>query len=397
MQEKVFTEKSEKVWNSLFTSVFIINILCQMGIFTMGTLTAKYANSLGASSEIVGIVASAFAYTALFFKMVSAPAIDSMNRKFILIGALGVMLLAYILYAASGSIPMLIVARLTQGIGQAFTATCCLTIASDSLPLNKMSSGVGIFALGNALAQAIAPTVGLALVGIIGYNKTFLVLAGIMIIAIIYASTMKIDFKKTKKFKMTLSSMIAKEAILPACMIFLLAMVYCNINAFLVLYSESIGIKGNIGLFFTVYAITLLFTRPFVGKMADKFGTVKVVIPGMVLFAVAFFLISFSTNLPMLLTAAAISAFGYGGCTPAIQAIAMKSVPKERRGAASSTSYIGMDLGQFGSIGAGIIVSHFGYAAMWRFMTIPIFIAIFVTVLFRNRISQAGENLDKAV
>lgn len=388
-------QSGDKIWNPLFINVFIINFMAHICLYAMNTLTGKYADSLGAAAAMVGFASSAFAITALVFKMVSAPAIDTFNRKYVLMGSLAVLLLSFMGYTISSNVPMLVVSRLLQGVGMAFTTTCCLTIASDSLPHQKMSSGVGIFALGTALAQSIAPTVGLELMGLLGYNKAFFVFTVIMLAALLYAATMRIDFTRTKSFKLSLGSMVAKEAIPPACIIFLLSFAYCNINAFLVLYAETRGINANIGYFFTVYALTMLLTRPMIGRLADKFGTIRVVIPGFCCFILSFLLISNAASLPMFLIAAFISAFGYGGCTPAIQAVAMKSVPKQRRGAASCTSYIGTDLGHFGAVLAGILIERFGYASMWRLMTIPVFMAMAVAFAFRKRITHAGEEFIK--
>jgi MFS family permease len=125
-----------------------------------------------------------------------------------------------------------------------------------------------------------------------------------------------------------------------------------------------------------------------IGKLADKFGTVKVLMPALVFFALSFVLISFSKTLPMFLLAAFVSAFGFGGCQPSIQAAAMRSVPKEKRGAASCTSYIGNDMGNLvGPTVAGFIVQKFGYVSMWRIMIIPIFFGMFVAIMFRNKIN----------
>ena len=55
----------DKIWNASFISVFIANMLMFMGQQMMNTLVAKYANHLGAAPIIVGLVTSAFAYTAL--------------------------------------------------------------------------------------------------------------------------------------------------------------------------------------------------------------------------------------------------------------------------------------------------------------------------------------------
>ena len=395
--ERTLRSGYDNIWNPLFISAFTVNFLVHVCTQMMNTLTAKYADFLGAPETIIGLATGLFALTALIFKIFSAPAIDTFNRKYILMGAIGVIFLAFVAYTLSYNIPTLLMARLLQGTGQAFTTTCCLTIASDSLPMEKMSSGIGYFALTSALGQAIAPAIGLWLIGIIGYNCTFAVLAGFMLIAFAAAACMKIEFTRTKKFAITLDSIVARECAVPATILFLLGMEYCCVTSFLVLYGESRGITGNLGLFFTVYAVTMLLSRPLIGTLADRFGPVKVLIPSMCCFAVSFLVISFSSSLMMLLVAAFVSAFGYGGCMPAVQAVAMCSVPKERRGAASCTSYIGQDMGNLvGPTLGGAIVQAAGYASMWRVMIIPMGIAMVMAVLCRERLNNPGGQTETA-
>lgn len=393
MTEHMKQHKNETIWNQVFITVFIINFLVHCCSQMMNTLTSKYAAFLGAPSSIVGVVAGMYAYTALIFKMVSAPAIDTFNRKYVLLAADFVIFLSFVGYAASDSISMLMFSRLLQGTGLAFTTTCCLTIASDFLPNKQMSSGIGYFALATALAQAVGPNIGLKLADKIGYNKTFAVMAGIMAVAMALVLTLKIEFVRTKKFVISFKTIVARECVIPSVILFMLAVAYCVVNSFLVLFAENRGIGSNIGYFFTVYAVTMLFSRPFIGKMADKYGTVKVMIPSMCCFAASFLLISFSNRLPMFLAAGFISAFGYGGCQPLIQAVNMRSVPKERRGAASCTSFIGQDCGaMIGPAVAGLVVEGFGYDNMWRVMIIPIVLAMCMTIMYRYQINHAGED-----
>ena len=123
-----------------------------------------------------------------------------------------------------------------------------------------------------------------------------------------------------------------------------MTMAYSSINFFMAIYGGSRGIE-DIGLFFTVYAVCLFISRPLGGRIADRYGSDKVIIPGIALFALSFVLISFSKTLPMFLLDGAVCAFGYGICMPTLQALSMSIVPKERRGAAGNTNYIGIDLG----------------------------------------------------
>ena len=358
----------------------------------MNSLIAKYAAHLGASATVVGIVVSMFAVTALVFKVFSGPAIDTFNRRYILVIATLVMGTAFLGYSFSAKIPVLIVFRLLHGSSMAFTATCCLALAADALPPKKIASGIGIFSTAQAASMAIGPTCALSLAGYFGYKITFTIGSCMMIFAAFMAFQINISFIKTKKFKISVENIIAKESLLPAAMMFFLSMTSCVINSFLILFADVQHVS-NIGYYFTVYAGTLLITRPLAGSLTDRLGLVRILIPAMAFFAGAFVLISCAASLPVFLFAAFVSAFGFGACQPAIQTFSMKSVPAERRGAASSTNYIGLDLGNLaGPVLAGSLVDRFGYPLMWRIMIFPVGFALGLVLLNRSRIDNAFKN-----
>ena len=377
-----------RIWNKRFTSVFIANACMYLAQQMMNSLIAKYADHLGAPATIVGVVVSMFAVTALLLKIFSGPAIDTFNRRYILIIAMSVMALAFFGYSLSHNIPTLMMFRLLQGSSQAFTATCCLALAADTLPPNRIASGIGVFSTAQAASQAIGPTVALTLMAHIGYNATFMIGGCMMFFAAFMASRINIPFVKTKEFRISLHNIVAKEALLPAIIMFFLSMTACVISSFLILFA-GVQHVSNIGYYFTVYAGTLLITRPLAGRLTDRHGLVRVLIPAMFIFAGAFILISYSASLPMFLLAAFVSAFGYGACQPAIQTFSMKCVSTERRGAASSTNYIGTDLGNLtGPVIAGFLVDHIGYAPMWRIMLFPAGIALVLVLANRRKIDQ---------
>lgn len=389
MSDTVVIEQEQAgIWNPVFIKIFIINMLAQYGVYSMNTLSAPYASSLGAAATVVGIVSSLFALTAMVFKLVSAPAIDAFDRKKVLIVSLGIMLLSFVGYAASATIPMLMISRLLTGVALAFVPTCCIAIASDALPSKKMSTGIGFFALGTVITQAIAPLAGLKLVNTIGYNMTFALLGGLIVLTMLFAATMKLDLRPSSPFTISMHSVFAREVIVPSILLMLMNMVFCNVNAFLVLFGEHQGVDSTrIGYFFTVLAATMVVSRPMIGKLADAFGSGEVILVSMVCFAASFLAISNSKTMPMFLLSGFLSAFGYAGSQPALMAVCMKRVPMERRGAAGCTSYIGQDIGNLaGPVLAGAIVEKMGYASMWRLMIVPIGIAMVIAICFRNQL-----------
>lgn len=389
-----------KLWTKPFVIILLINITLNLGQQMMGPLLAKYANSLGAAPAVVGLVTSMFSVTSLFFKIVSGPAIDTFNKKHVLICAMSILMIAFLGYSMSHTVTMLIVFCLIQGIGQSFTIACLLALAADTLTKENFGVGIGYFSLGQTVCQAIAPTISLKLLNVLGYSKTYVVGACIILCSVLICSRIKLDFTQTKKFKIHANQIIAKEALFPAVLMFFLTMTYSVVNSFLIIYAEGRGV-AQISLYFTVSALALLFTRPLVGKLSDKYGFIKVAVPSFLFAALTFFVISWANNLWGFLLAGAVSAFGYGACQPAIQALCMKSTPQERRGAASVTSFIGSDTAILvGPFVAGLIAEkQGGYTpAMWQLMTIPTFFALLLVVVYSgkiNRIEKQFNNVDE--
>ncbi len=386
------------IWNKVFLSVFFANIAYGISQFSSNSMLSVYADSLGAPASQIGILMSMFALTALIFRFVAGPAMDAFNRKYLLIFSMAIMATAYIGFSFSRNISSLLVFRLFQGIGNAFGYACCLAIVADALPKDQFNTGIGYFSVAQAISQAIGPSVGLQLVSRFGYSNTYLINAGMMGFAIFSAFVIKLPPRKPKAFNLNLSNIIAKEALVPSAVTFFVAMGFTTINALLIVSAKKQGVTDGIGLFFTVYALTMLATRPIIGKLTDRFGFVKVGIPAIFMTALSFIIISQSHVLWMFLLAAFVSSFGYGAAQPTLQSLAMKSVPADRRGSASSTNYIGMDSATLiGPTVAGFVAQKFGYTPMWIIMTIPFAIGILFVFSFRSNIKDIEKKFSTKV
>lgn len=392
MEPKVRPDRgpeTEKIWNAMFISVFVTNMSLNLAQQMSNSLLAKYADALGAPASQIGMLMSIFALTALLFKVVSAPMMDVYNRKHLVMGAMAIMGVAYVGFALSTSIPSLMVFRMLQGVGNAFGNVCCMALVAQALPKSKFSTGMGYYACAQVVSQAVGPTIGLALADTLGYRVTYFITAAVMLASVVVASRIRLQHKRKGKLKITLHRIIAREALLPGVVILLLTMGFTTINSFLIVYAGKQGVGDGIGLFFTVYAITMLLTRPMVGRLTDRFGLVKIAIPAMCFTVLSFFIISSANRLEVFLLAAFINAFGYGACQPALQSLSMKSVPNSRRGSASSTNYIGMDIGTLiGPTLAGYCIDAFGYGTMWQLMTIPLLMGTVLLFLGRGRVRQ---------
>ena len=409
MEETRLTDKAawqppKTIWNGMFISIFFTNMALSMGQQMSNTLLSVYANSFGAPADKIGQLMSMFAVTALVFRFISGPAMNAYNRKKLVAMAMSFMATAYLGFSFAQNIAelvgiepitVLMIFRLIQGVGNAFGSACCLTIVADTLPKDKFTTGMGYYACAQVVAQAIGPTVGVFLRDLIGYSKTYIVIFFVMCFAIFTSTRVKLAPRDRVPFSLRLNNMVAKEALIPAGITFLVATGFTAINAFLMVYTEERNIPGG-SLFFTVYAVTMLVTRPLVGRLTERFGFVKVAIPCVFMTAVSLAMIGFSGNMFWLLVSAFINAFGYGAVQPMLQSLCMKSVGPERRGSASGTNYIGMDSATIlGPMLCGEVADAFGYEPIiWLVMTIPIFAGMLAIFLLRKRISAIENNFN---
>lgn len=386
----------EKIWSKDFVTIFIVSFVMSMGQFMMNTLIPKYAYQLGGAASVVGMVTGMFAVTALGIRPLAGPAMDYFKKNRILSLSIGLITVAFVVYGFAKSIPMLIAARLIHGIGIGVSAPLSLALVSNILPPGKMASGLGVFGLGSAIATAIGPSIGLKLADVIGYNSTFFVCTGLMGTCFFLSLCVMADApNRTGRFSISLKQIVTPEIILPTLVIFFEVVAFSSINAFIAIFGGLTGVK-DIGLYFTANAVCLIFIRPFSGRFADKYGPDKTIIPGLVIFAFALVLTSFCRTLPMFILAGAVSALGFGISEPIIQAMNMQLVPKERRGAAGNTNFMGVDIGFLvGPTVAGFVITQvqkvtgnelLAFSVMYRVMVLPTAIALILFLLIRKKL-----------
>ena len=369
-----------------------VNFFQSMAAFMANTTIPVFANHLGATTAIVGVITSSFAITALLIRPFAGPAFDSFSRKRLLLIAQCIICASLVLYGVVDSLPALMAVRMLHGIGIGCGGPLAMSLVSEFLPASRFASGISIYTLAQSFAQVIGPAVGLYLMEAFGFSTTYFLAAGCLVVAMCCIFFVKEPPRERLPYEFKLGRMFAREALDKALALMLLALSFACMTSYLVLYAYEMGIEG-VGLFFTVYACCLIVTRPLFGKMADRFGAPRVLVVGILCFAASYVALSFARDMTGLLVAAVIGAAGFGSCAPLVQTLALSSVPVERRGAASNTSFTGLDVGMLlgpptGGLVAEALVGPTGsllsaYSLMWIVMLIPAGCA-FAVVLYWN-------------
>jgi MFS family permease len=344
-----------------------------------------YAKHLGGSDTAAGLVVGIFTFSAVIIRPFTGYFLDVYGRKGILLMGLLIFTASVLAYIWAPSLLILLVFRFIHGLGWGLTSTASSTVATDVIPKSRLGEGMGYYGLSGTLSMALAPALGLYIISCFNFNVLFLLSAGMLTVAIVLALTINYHKPATTKPGFNL---IEKAALRPTIVVFFITMTYGAVVAFIALYAAQQGI-GNIGSFFTIYALTLALARPICGRLADRIGFGFVIIPGIILIAGAMFLLYFAGSIQWFWLVAILYGAGFGAAQPALQALAVISVPPQRRGLANGTFFTGFDMGiGLSSIMWGAVAGVTGYSVMYLLATIPA-IAALVSYLLLGRKAPA--------
>lgn len=364
----------------------VVNLLVFLSFHMLLPSMPVYVQHLGATEDIVGLVMGIFTITSVSLRPFVGRALDTKGRKVVYFFGLIIIILSIFAYGFALSIALLLVLRLTHGIGWGAATTAAGTIATDIIPKPRLGEGMGFYGLTTVFSMAIAPAIGLQIIKIWGfsnlfYTSTFLAFLGA--IAALFINYQRIEASEAVKSGVK-PALIEKCALKPAIIVFFIALTYGAVVTFIALYAAQFNIE-NIGIFFTVYALTLLASRPYFGSIADKKGFDFAIIPGIVCVGLTMLILFFAQNLYFFMAAAICYGIGLGAVQPSLQAMAVFNVPPQRRGAANGTFLSGFDLGiGVGSMLWGFIAKISGYSTMYLLAVIPVIIAFFLHVYLRR-------------
>jgi MFS family permease len=124
--------------------------------------------------------------------------------------------------------------------------------------------------------------------------------------------------------------------------------------SFISLYALKTGI-GYTGIFFIVFASGITLARLYMGKIFDRHGPKVLSIVGILLLVGGHIFLGLIINTVGFMVAGFLLGLGSGILFPVFQAMVNNMVPPQRRGAANSTLFSGLDLG----IGLGMLFTGF--------------------------------------
>lgn len=371
-----FSTTKDKIWTRDFTLICLSNFFIFLGFqMTLPTIPL-FVEHLGGNDQLIGLVVGIFTFSALLIRPYAGHQLERKGRRYVYLLGLAIFVISVGSFGLITSLLFLFLFRMIQGIGWGFSTTASGTIATDLIPPNRRGEGMGYFGLFGNIALAFGPTLGLTLAGSISFTKLFTICAILGLFALILSS--RIQYKKREPVVEPHRKwdFYEKTALPPSILLFFITVTFGGIAAFLPLYTVQKGISG-IEWYFLLFAIALMITRTFAGRIYDAKGHRAVFAPGAISIVFAMILLAWLPNSLVLYLAAILYGLGFGALQPALQAWAVQTAASNRKGMANATFFSFFDLGVgIGAIAFGQIAYVLGYHSIYITSACSVLISI---------------------
>ncbi|WP_144510561.1 MFS transporter [Bacillus sp. FJAT-22090] len=386
-----------KLWTKDFIVVSSINFLLTLIFYLLMVTIAVYAvNEFDASTSQAGLVTGIFIIGTLIGRLFIGRIIDVIGRKKTLYIGLILFTITTSLYFVNLGLSFLLLNRFLHGLTLGIASTATGTIVAQIIPVTRKGEGIGYYSMSATLATAIGPFIGLYMSQHTSFQVIFgfcLVLGILSFITTFFVYVPAIEkttkVQQTKGFK--LSNFVEPKALPIAFITLAVAFCYSSVLSFINFYAIEIDLVETASFFFIVYALAVLVSRPFTGRLMDIKGANYIMYPAFILLGAGMLILSFAHTSFTLLLAGVLIGLGFGNMQSTTQAVAVKLTPPHRMGLATSTFFIFLDAGLgFGPYILGFIIPLTGYSNLYVILGILAVITIIPYIFLHGRKEKAS-------
>ncbi len=307
-----------------------------------------WAERLGANSFEVGLIITVYALAQLLFTPVLGTLSDRYGRKPIIVVSLFIEVVALIMTALAGSLPLLLLARFIGGLGASNIGSAQAVVADVTEKQNR-AKGMGLIGAAIGLGFVIGPAAG-GILAPAGQTLPFWVAAGV---ALVNALLVLLFLPETRKraggetethFRGRGLSLLFSgwrnaaryPSVLGMVLVNLLyTIAFTGMEAIFALFTQHTfgwGASQNGYIFTYIGVIVVIMQGGLVGRLVKRWQESGVLLAGLVLMAIGLIALAFSTRFALLLVTLGILSVGDGAVTPTVSTLLSFASPVEVQG-----------------------------------------------------------------
>ncbi len=371
--------QKEKLFNIYFFVIALVNLASSVMMQMFNATIALHMDALGSAASVSGTIISIGAVSATVYRFFGGKICEKRGRRKLMVIGMADFALMSLFMGLTNALPLLYILRVLQMFGYSMASTCASVAVIDVIPQKRVGEGLGYYSLAASAAQAFGPSVALFFYHTEG--GFFSVMSGMCfmgaVAVMITLCFLNYEIKGRKASDQWNTSeqenegkgiwqYIEKRALPAAWVYFFVTLTGSLVTMYLTLFASRSGID-NAGMFFTISVVFMVAARIVSGKLSDRRGVLWAVVPGMLLLISGYMMLIFSDEIHLLFyIAGGFYGFGTGMASPALNAQAVKGVPKTRVSVASSTFFLPMDISfMAGSVLWGVMIDYFEFRLLF--------------------------------
>jgi MFS family permease len=352
--EQLFTPRFFLMWSYTFT-VFL-------SAFQLLPTAPFHILSLGGSQLEAGLFLGFLTYASALSAPLTGAIADRIGKRRVLIIASLTITGFSLLYAVAPSYHVILALVLIHGVFWSGLLSSSSSYVIDIIPKARRAEGLGYWGFASVMGVAVAPWIGLWLFDHGGWRTLCFEAAGLNLVMAAIAWSLPPDKRHEHPRSMHPRDLVEWPVLVGAITLFLYSFSYGAITSFVAVYAESVGVTPK-ALYFSAFSLTILATRPFIGRYADRVGHARLIVPCLAMIVLGVWVLAIADSRAMFLVSAVLFGVGFGSAYPIFVAHLMHHVAEHRRGATFGALIGAFDTGiGTGSIAVGWISERYGFS-----------------------------------
>lgn len=349
---------SNRLWSPAFINYGISSGILYMTQYVLvAALPIVITSDLSGSDLDAGLAMTYFQIGTIICRLFAGRLIDGFNKRIVLLISTALFFIIMGLFNFTTSLDAIFVLRGLHGVVFALGTTVMSALAVLVLPSSRKGEGINMFAIFSNVAMVLGPAIGLYALSSYGSMALYIFLTAMTGLAMLLSNVIPLSKelalpKPSKRKDWHISQFIESKSLPWALMGLFIGFTYSGVLVFIPIELNSMraGIWGSV--FFAIFALMIIISRPVVGKVYARYGSKFIIYPGLGLFILGLFGLGLATTPMAIILTAPLLGLGYGAAQPAFQALAIQSAPIERAGVSTATYFLALDI----SVGAGSII-----------------------------------------
>lgn len=374
---------TDRLWSPAFISYGVSSGIFYMTQYVLvAALPIILTSELGGSALDAGLAMTYFQIGTILCRPFAGRLIDGLDKRVILLISSALFFVIMGLFNLTTSLQTIFVLRGLHGAIFALGTTVMAALAVVVLPASRKGEGINMFAVFSNIAMVLGPAVGLYALQAYGSSALYMFLTIMTALAFILSNVIRLPKElakpKQKKSKgWSISQFIEKRSLPWALMGLFIGFTYSGVLVFIPIELNSMGAGVWGSVFFAIFALMIIISRPLVGKVYARYGSRFVIYPGVGLFIVGLAILGVVSTPVGIICTAPLLGLGYGAAQPAFQALAVQSAPIERAGVSTATYFLALDIAVgAGSVILALIANALGYQYLYQITSLIMIIAL---------------------